>query len=84
MWQNNDCPCTQDCPDRWAAVVDSVPRTCHGTCKRYATWVTKRTAGKKAHAIRMEGVAMTHAQKKAHWASKRRDHYASCYKRFNG
>lgn len=84
MWQNKDCPCTKDCPDRWVEVDDSAPRTCHGTCKRYLTWVEKRRAAKKAHAIRMEGVAMTHAQKKAHWASQRRDQYGSCTKKFTG
>jgi hypothetical protein len=83
MWVNNDCPCTKDCPDRWVAVDGSTPHTCRGICKRYEKWVKKREADKKAHAIRMEGVAMTHAQKKAHWASKRRNPYKNCIKRFS-
>ena len=73
MWQNNDCPCTKDRPDRWVAVDESTPHTCHGTCERYTKWVKKREANKKAHAIRMEGVAMTHAQKHKYWDSIKRD-----------
>ena len=83
MWVNKDCPCTKDCPDRWVAVDESKPRTCHCTCERYAQWAKKREDEKKAHAIRMEGVSMTHAQKKAHWASQRRDHYGRCTKKFS-
>ena len=65
MWVNNDCPCTKDCPER--------DPYCHGTCKRYAKWAKKREEDKKAHAIRMEGVAMTHAQKRKYWDSIKRD-----------
>ncbi len=67
MWVNNDCPCTKDCPDRWVAVDGSTPRTCHGDCERYEKWSKKRAADKKAHAIRMEGSALTHAQKHMFW-----------------
>lgn len=66
MWRNNDCPCTKDCPDR--------DPYCHGLCEKYAKWAKQREADKIAHAIRMEGVAMTHAQKHKYWDHIKRDH----------
>lgn len=73
MWRNDDCPCTQDCPDR--------DPYCHGSCKKYEAWVVKRAEAKKARAIYMERYKVTNAQKKAIWLAKRRDNYHA-YKKF--
>lgn len=73
MWRNNDCPCSQDCPERWVSVNGDKPQTCHGTCHKYKQWTDKRAADKKAFAVYAERYAMTNSKKRAKWAYYRRD-----------
>jgi flavorubredoxin len=75
MWQNHDCPCKKDCPDRVPA--------CHGSCEKYKAWAAKRAEDKKAYAIYKERYMSTNAQKKAIWLRYRRDHYGKATKKFS-
>jgi hypothetical protein len=76
MWRNDDCPCTQDCPER--------DPYCHGTCNKYKVWAAKRAKEKEAYAVQQERYMATSARKKALWKSYRRDHYGKTTKKFTG
>lgn len=39
-WNNDDCPCSRDCPRRAAG--------CHATCKEYTEWKEKHEAERAA------------------------------------
>ena len=56
---------------------------CHSTCQKYKDWKVIHEAEKLARSRNGERYAMTYAQKKAHWASKRRNAYKNCTKRFS-
>lgn len=56
---------------------------CHCTCQKYKDWKAILEADKAARRKDSERYVMTSAQKKAHWASKRRDQYGRCTKKFS-
>ena len=56
---------------------------CHSTCQKYKDWRVIYEAEKAARAHNGERYAMTYAQKRAYWASKRRNPYRNCTKRFS-
>ena len=56
---------------------------CHCTCQKYKEWKVIHDAEKAARAKYRERYVMTSAQKKAYWASKRRDQYGGVYKKFS-
>lgn len=57
---------------------------CHCTCQKYKDWKVIYEAEKAARAHAGERYAMTRAQKRAYWLSKRRDPYGRCTKKFSG
>ena len=81
MNRNNDCPCN-GCTERWVDLVDDKPRTCHGTCPRYAAWVEQREAKRAEAMLRLEANRMTHAKQKCLWKSFRRDN-SGAFKKFS-
>ena len=81
MNRKNDSPCN-GCTERWVDLVGDKPRTCHGTCQRYAAWVEQREAKKAEAMIRVEAFRMTHAKQKCLWKSFRRDN-SGAFKKFS-
>ena len=56
---------------------------CHSTCQKYNEWKAIHEAEKAAIVKDKSRRALTYAQKKAYWASRRRDQYKKCIKRFS-
>lgn len=81
MNRKNDCPCN-GCTERWVDLVGDKPRTCHGTCQRYAAWVERRKAKKEEAMVRNEGYRMTDAKRRSIWKSCRRDN-SKAFKKFS-
>ena len=71
MTQN---PC-RDCTDR--------NPYCHGACQKYKDWKVIHEAEKAKIATIGERRSLTYAQKRAYWASKRRNPYVNCTKKFS-
>lgn len=57
---------------------------CHCTCQKYIGWKAIREVEKAAIRKDRERYVLTDAQKKAYWASKRRDPYGRNTKKFTG
>ena len=67
-------------PCRWCTDRDPY---CHSTCQKYKDWKVIHEAEKAAISRSGERYAMTHMQKKAYWASRRRDPYKGATKKFS-
>lgn len=57
---------------------------CHSTCQKYKDWLVIHEAEKVAKAKHRDQHTWTNAQKRAYWASMRRDPYKRCAKKFSG